>query len=115
MSKSFYGSVNLTDLIELARKKHSSFNKAQNGKIYCNITVWLNDQPDQYGNVISIQASSQKEMVGKEDKFYLGNCKPSKVQKIEENDLPSNYDFDIPEQQHQENITKKDATDDAPF
>lgn len=117
MSQSFYGSVCLTDMIEQAKKKHSAFTKAQNGKIYCNITTWLNDQEDKFGNVVSIQASSQKEMVGKEDKFYLGNCKKSKVQEIKQDDFAGAGDFDIParETQTQQSGEIKSPADDLPF
>lgn len=117
MSQSFYGSVCLTDLIEQAKKKHSAFSKAQNGKIYCNITVWLNDQEDKYGNTMSIQANSSKEMVGKEDKFYLGNCKKSKSQEIKDNDFDGVDDIDIEtkSEPHQSNSEPKDPKDDLPF
>jgi hypothetical protein len=87
MSTNFFGSVCLTDLINQAKRGHSSFTKAQNGKIYCNITVWLNEEEDKFGNVMSIQANSSKEMAGKEDKFYLGNCKRSKKSEIKESDF----------------------------
>lgn len=77
MNQSYYGSVCLTDLIEKAKAKHSSFVRAQNGKVYCNITVWLNEDVDKYGNSMSIQANTTKEMKDKEERFYLGNCKKS--------------------------------------
>ena len=48
------GSLCLTDLINQAKLKHSAFTKAANGKIYFNITQWVNDEPDKYGNVSSI-------------------------------------------------------------
>ena len=48
MNQLFYGSICLTDLIEKAKSKHSAFSKAQNGKIYANVNVWLNETPDKY-------------------------------------------------------------------
>jgi hypothetical protein len=115
MSQNFYGSVCLTDLIEKAKSKHSSFTKAQNGKIYCNVTVWLNDDEDKFGNVISIQANSSKEMASKEEKFYLGNCKKSKVKPISDNDFEGVDDIDIPERIETTPMQEKDAKDDLPF
>ena len=73
-SESFYGSLNITELLEQLQKKHSSFSKADNGKIYMNVTVWLNEEKDKYGNSMSIQANT-KEGNTQESKFYLGNCK----------------------------------------
>lgn len=97
MNQSFYGSVCLTDLIEKAKQKHSSFTKAQNGKIYCNITVWLNDEVDKYGNTMSIQANPSKEMKDKEERFYLGNCKKSEYkepqQLTDKDDIPGTDDL----------------------
>lgn len=93
MNQSYYGSVCLTDLIEKAKQKHSSFVKASNGKIYCNITVWLNEEVDKFGNSMSIQANTTKEMKDKEERFYLGNCKKSEYKEPQPitntDDIPS--------------------------
>jgi len=122
MSQNFYGSICVTELIEKAKAKHSSFTKAQNGKIYCNITVWINDEEDKFGNTMSIQANSSKEMVGKEDKFYLGNCKKSKQKPISDNDFDGVDDIDIPAKETngqstetKETFTKAAENSDLPF
>lgn len=119
MSQNFFGSVCLTELIAQAKSGHSAFTKAQNGKIYCNVTVWLNDEEDKYGNVMSIQASSSKEMSGKEDKFYLGNCKKSKQKPIIERDFEGVDDIDIPSKENktsdEKSETSNKAIDDLPF
>lgn len=36
---------------------------------YLDLNIWINDEPDKYGNDISIQQSTKKG----EDKIYLGN------------------------------------------
>ena len=55
MSKLFTGSICLTDISENFKKKHSGFSKSEkNGKIYANVSIWINDQPDQFGNDGSI-------------------------------------------------------------
>lgn len=77
MNKLFSGSVCLTDLIEMAKKKHSAFNKSQaNGKIYVNLLLWENEITDKFGNTHSVQLNSKKEMREQEDKVYVGNFKP---------------------------------------
>lgn len=80
MSQLFYGSICITDLIEKAKEYHSAFSKGNNGKIYCNISVWLNDAEDKYGNILSLLLSSKKENREKEGKIYIGNCKKSEFQ-----------------------------------
>lgn len=77
MSELFYGSLDITKLLEELKKKHSSFVKANNGKIYCNINIWKNDVPDRFGNLLSIMLSSVKERREQEGKIYIGNCKES--------------------------------------
>jgi hypothetical protein len=84
MAQLFYGSICFSDLIEKVKEKHSAFTKANNGKIYINVSVWLNDEVDKYGNIMSILLNSKKEMKEKEEKFYIGNCKISEQKPITE-------------------------------
>ena len=65
------GSICLTDI-----PKEKITTSERNGKKYLNITVWLNDEPDTYGNHASIQVSQTKEdREGKAPKSYIGNLK----------------------------------------
>lgn len=73
MSKLFYGSICLTDILDKAKQKHEAFSKAKNGKIYVDISVWLNDEPDKYGNVMSVQVNAKE----KGNRLYIGNLKPA--------------------------------------
>lgn len=76
----FYGSLSVTDLIAHLKEKHTAFVKGQNGKVYCNISIWLNEEPDQYDNVMSIKLSATKEAIEadkEQGKVYIGNCKES--------------------------------------
>jgi len=41
---------------------------------YLNLSIWINDEPDQYGNDCSIQQTTKKD----EPKIYLGNGKTYK-------------------------------------
>jgi hypothetical protein len=65
--------------MEKAKAGHSAFSKANNGKIYFNVNIWLNDQPDKFDNVISVQLNSKKDMKEQEGKVYIGNAKPIKA------------------------------------
>lgn len=81
MSRLFYGSIDLTKLLEQAKEKHTAFVKApSNGHIYANINVWLNDEPDEYDNMMGIKLSPTKAAIEKDPdtaKIYIGNCKES--------------------------------------
>lgn len=70
------GSLCFTDLKEALKKAHSSVSRAANGKIYANIVIWVNDEPDKFGNTASIQLNSTKEQRDSEGKVYIGNAKP---------------------------------------
>jgi len=94
-NKPMHGSICMTDLSEAFKKNHTAFNKSEkNGKLYANIAVWMNDEPDQYGNILSFQLNSKKDAT--DDKVYFGNAKlpdgvkvePKKVEPESEDDLP---------------------------
>ncbi len=96
MNELYLGSICLTDLIAKAKEKHSAFNKAKNDKIYANILLWKNEEPDKYGNTISIQLSSSKEMKDSESKFYIGNAKPNEKKEPLTNSDIDQIDDDLP-------------------
>jgi hypothetical protein len=90
-NKPMKGSICLTDLGDAYKAKHSAFNVSEkNGKIYANIAVWMNDEPDQYGNVLSFQLQSKKDAT--DAKTYFGNAKisdgatPVKAEVIKDDD-----------------------------
>ena len=72
-------SIDLTKFKELLTQNpnHSAFTKHSNGRTYVNITIWDNDQADQYGNNVSLQINSKKEFRDAEGKVYVGNGKRS--------------------------------------
>jgi len=97
MSKLLYGSIDFTKLLELAKAGNKAFSKADNGKIYLNLNVWINDEKDNYGNDASMQTSFKD--AAKEDKIYFGNLKIS--EKKENEPIPENSseipnDSDLP-------------------
>lgn len=69
------GSLCFTDILAKAKEGHSAFSKAQNGKIYFNVTVWHNEETDKYGNDSSIMLNSHKDKREQEGKCYIGNLK----------------------------------------
>lgn len=111
----FFGSLCLTDLIELAKKKHSAFTKGNNGKIYVNVNVWLNSEVDKYGNIMSVQVNPSKEMKGIEDRIYIGNLKQSDGPKpVSDRDVSGmDVDLDIPQSGPRQG--ESGVVDDIPF
>lgn len=71
-------SICLDDLFAASKAGHSAFNKGKNGKTYVNAIIWTNEQPDQFGNIGSIQLMQPKESTDK--KVYVGSIKGNKPQ-----------------------------------
>ena len=69
------GSLCLSEINELAKAGHSSFTRAANGKIYFNVLIWENDEPDKFGNNFSVQLNAKKDAPDTEKKKYIGNMK----------------------------------------
>jgi RNA recognition motif-containing protein len=71
MSQLLNGSICLSDI-----PKEKITTSEKNGKKYLNISVWINDEPDQYNNNGSIQVSQTKEeREAQSKKLYIGNLK----------------------------------------
>lgn len=64
MNKLFVGKINLSKI-----DKERLF-KGEKG-IYCDIAVWFSEEPDKFGNNLSIQQSTKKD----EAKIYIGEAK----------------------------------------
>lgn len=69
------GSLNLNEILEAAKAKHSAFSKTDKGVIYFNILVWENDEPDKFNNNFSVQLNAAKDAPETEKKKYIGNMK----------------------------------------
>lgn len=70
------GSICIDDLFAASKEGHPSITVAKNGKKYANIIIWLNEQPDQYGKIGSVQLSQPKD--SQEKKVYIGNINAPK-------------------------------------
>jgi len=77
----FYGSINLSELIDKAKDKHSAFKKADNGNIYVAVQIWETEN-DKYGNDAGIQLSPAKDSTDK--KTYVGNLKKTAQEQKQE-------------------------------
>jgi hypothetical protein len=88
MAQSFYGSIDFSKLLEQAKSGNKAFTKNENGKIYLNVRVYVNDEVDKYGNIASLQSNFKS--ATKDDKFYFGNLKESTPYEaqVEANDVP---------------------------
>lgn len=125
MNQSFYGSINITKLLEELKSKHSGFYKGSDGKVYANVQVWLNETKDKYGNVMSIKINPSKENKDIQSPFYLGNCKKSDGPKpVGDNDINDVNLDDIDPLPHQQKQNAREAAssngfnepvDDLPF
>jgi hypothetical protein len=93
MATSYYGSIDFTKLLEQAKAGNKAFTKNENGKIYLNVRVYVNEEVDKYGNIASLQSNFKG--ATKEDKFYFGNLKESTPMEaqVEATDVPDADDF----------------------
>lgn len=88
-----YGSINFSKLLEQAKAGNKAFTKTENGTIYLNVRVWVNDEVDTYGNIASLQSNFKGAQ--KEDKFYFGNLKESTPinEEVNASDVPDADDL----------------------
>jgi hypothetical protein len=79
MSQLINASLDLSLIIEMAHKRHSAFNVGkQNGKTYVNVQIWINDEPDKFGDHASIQLNSAKDMGAQDALLHPINPKDGK-------------------------------------
>jgi hypothetical protein len=114
-SQLFGGSICITELMETLKMGHSAFSKAQNGKVYANILIWQNEDPDKFGNSISVQLSSDKEKRDTEVKVYIGNAKILETRKpVSKKDLPGeDWDTKVLEKNNK-NKSQSELSDNSP-
>lgn len=77
---SFYGSLNLTEILAALKSKTASVQKIQTQKgeqIVFDINVWVHEEADQFNNNASVQISLNKEAYANKvpNKLYIGNLK----------------------------------------
>ena len=90
MSKLLTGSINLSKI-----KKDKLFTSEKTGNVFLNISVWVNDEKDQYGNIASVQ-----QYLGKDaEKNYIGNLK-----ELEQDVKPTVVNNEIPPPEEDDNL-----------
>lgn len=77
MSRLLYGSIDLNKIDKTkVVTKDKNGNDFKNGAKYLNVTVWVDDELDTYGNIASVQMSQTKEEREQGQKAtYIGNLK----------------------------------------
>lgn len=71
-AKRYEGSFNVSKFLELLESGDSSFVKLGNGEVHFNYLLWLNEQPDNYNNLITIKSDP----LSKDNKsVFIGNGK----------------------------------------
>jgi hypothetical protein len=83
----------ITASINVMKIDKTRLAKSKKGGTYLNLTIWMNDTPDEYGNDISIQQKTGKD----EPRIYLGNGKiyvpPAEVPEKVHTDPPEKDDL----------------------
>jgi len=80
MSILLNGSLDLTLILEKAKAGHSAFSRSEKNKhVYFNITQWVNDEPNDFGQHSSLLLNSSKEKKDEEGKVYIGNAKKAET------------------------------------
>ena len=62
----------ITAKIDVSKIDSSKLFKGKKG-LYCDLAIWIKDEPDQFGNEVSIEQRTSKEK--NEPKIYLGEGK----------------------------------------
>ena len=102
MSKMYYGSIDVTKIDK------SKLHQGEKGK-YLNIVIWVNDEPDQYGNKVSVQQGQTiDERQSGVPKVFLGNLKEAQssapANQMEVSGTVDNNDGDLPFQKIIKNV-----------
>lgn len=95
MANGMYGSICVEDLFAgriaqaqdgrqyvcISDLQGGPFNTGKNGKHYVGLNQWINDEPDQFGNVASLSLQqTQEERAAKVKRVYVGNLRWSQQQ-----------------------------------
>lgn len=81
------GSICFTDLLDFAKSGHNAFSRAENGKIYVNVSLYIKDERDQYKNDASVSIVPK---VDTNFKFeFIGNMRwvEPKIQELNQKDI----------------------------
>ena len=84
MSRLLLGSINLTELIAKVKSGEIDvFTSEKTGVKYVNVAMWINDAPNEWGQIASLSHKNEKG-----NTTYLGNFKDNKPQGGQANSTP---------------------------
>lgn len=116
-------SICVTDLVNMIKAGHSAGNIGKNGKVYANVTVWINDE-ERHGNDCGFQLNSTKDGEAKDKTLnggkatYIGNGKIT-LDGVTGGGVPANAmaGLDLPGggAVPQQNAAVQQANNDLPF
>ena len=75
MSRLLLGSINLTELSQKVKSGEIDVFTSKAGVKYVNVAMWINDTPNEWGQIASLSHKSEKGAT-----TYLGNFKDNKPQ-----------------------------------
>jgi len=82
--------------IDLTKIEKSKIVAHENGSLYYSIQIFVNDEPDQYGNDVAIKETlTKKELEEKVKSKYIGNGRTAKPKTVDEQKAKSAID-DLP-------------------
>lgn len=82
MAQIFFGSIDFDKLMADLKAGRLKTYKTESGRRLVNVNIYVNDTPDQYGNIASVSVPLKEEFHTEENgkkisKLYIGNLKPS--------------------------------------
>lgn len=81
--------------LNLSKIPKEAITTDKNGNKWLNVTIWLNENVDQYGNSGSIQINQSKEQRdAKAPKVYIGNLKAPEKKQAEQTFISGGSKFD---------------------
>lgn len=96
MSKSYWGSINVTELVNVFNQQHSAFAMVgQSKNVFVSVILWENDKPDRHGCTHALKIRAAKNSDDKN--IYIARLKPTTV-KVSESDainLDADYCEDL--------------------
>lgn len=90
MNRLLLGSINLTELIEKVKSGEIDVFTSKTGVKYVNVAMWINDAPNEWGQVASLSHKSEKG-----NTTYLGNFKDYKPKGGQTNSAPQSNADDL--------------------
>ncbi len=70
----FQTQVNFSKLAKYVEENKDKLYTNKDGESFVSLNVWINEQPDQFGNLGSVQINTPKD----QKKIYIGNFKDKK-------------------------------------